>query len=280
MVEITQRDFVVTLLLNRPTARNALSVELCDAIVEGLEEINRIDDARVLVIAGAGPVFCSGADFAAVSGPDGVDFLPVFERMLEAVARNRLATIARVQGAALGGGLQLATVCDFRVIADDAKLAIPSSKLGVVVNLENVERLVNLIGVGPAKEILMAGRTVEGKGAAMLGLATEVVAASELEKHVERLASEIAALAPLSIQGSKRAIQLVLDERSVRKGSSASDRLDDRVRKDSDRLDDRARKKVGAVEIDALVAEAYSSEDLAEGIRALREKRPPEFRGR
>ena len=71
--------------------------------------------------------------------------------MLEGVARNRLATIARVQGAALGGGLQLATVCDFRVIADDAKLAIPSSRLGVVVNLENVERLVNLMVLAAPK---------------------------------------------------------------------------------------------------------------------------------
>ena len=268
MIEITQRDSVVTLVLNRPTSRNALSIELCDAIVDGLEEVNGMEDARVLVLAGAGPAFCSGADFAAVSGPKGVDFLPAFERMLEAVSRHRLATIARVQGAALGGGLQLATVCDFRVIADDAKLAIPSSRLGVVVNLENVERLVNLIGVGPAKEILMAGRSVDGERAAELGLATLVVAAGELDRAVERLASEIAALAPLSVQASKRAIQLVLDERSVRRGSPAGDRLDHRAGRD------------GAVEIDSLVAEAYASEDLAEGMRALREKRPPEFRGR
>ena len=114
----------------------------------------------------------------------------------------------------------------------------------------------------------MAGRTVEGEGAAKLGLATEVVAARELDKRVERLASEIAALAPMSVRGSKRAIQLVLDERSVRKGTGASDSRDDRAGRGS------------ALEIDALVAEAYASDDLAEGMRAMREKQPPEFRGR
>ncbi|MGH2700883.1 MAG: enoyl-CoA hydratase/isomerase family protein [Actinomycetota bacterium] len=267
MIEISQHGSVVTLKLNRLNARNALSLELCDAIVDGLEEVDGIEHARVLVIAGAGPVFCAGADFAAVSGPKGVDFLPAFERMLEAVARHLLPTIARVQGAALGGGLQLATVCDFRVVAHDATLGIPSSKLGVVVNLENVERLVNLVGMGPAKEILMAGRTVEGDAARELGLATMVVPAGELDGAVDQLAGEIASLAPLSVQGSKRAIQLVADQRAVRRGNPASDRLDDRA------------KREGALEIDALVAEAYASEDLAEGIRAMREKRPPEFKG-
>jgi enoyl-CoA hydratase len=264
LIEISRTGYVVTLQLNRRRARNALSLELCDAIVAGLEDVDGIENARVLVITGAGPVFCAGADFAAVSGPKGVDFLPAFERMLETLAHHRLPTIARVQGAALGGGLQLATVCDFRVVAHDAKLGIPSSKLGIVVNLENVERLVNLVGIGPAKEILMAGRTVEGDEARELGLATIVAEKGALDGQVERLAGEIASLAPLSVQGAKQAIQLIADERSVRRGNHPSDRA----------------RSERALEIDALVAEAYASEDLAEGVRAKREQRAPEFKGR
>lgn len=256
LIEIFQDGRVVTLQLNRPSARNALSVELCDAIVAGLVRVDRLADARVVVIAGAGPVFCAGADFEAVSGPKGVDFLPAFERMLETVAHCRLPTIARIQGAALGGGLQLATVCDFRVIANDAKLGIPSPKLGVVVNLENVERLVRLVGVGPAKKALMTGRTFIGAEALALGFATVTTAPEELDAGAEDLAGEIARLAPLSVQGAKRAIQVIVDHMGVR-----------------------AHDPQAALAIDALVAEAYASEDLGEGIRALREKRLPNFKG-
>ncbi|MGH2751322.1 MAG: enoyl-CoA hydratase/isomerase family protein [Actinomycetota bacterium] len=256
LVEVGSVGSTITILLNRPEARNALSLELCDAIVEALEQAERSESARVIVIAGAGPVFSSGADFAAVSGPEGVDFLPAFGRMLSAVAGHRLPTIARVQGAALGGGLQLATVCDFRVCAADARLGIPSSRLGVVVNLENVERLVDLIGIARAKEVLMTGKVFTGNDALAAGLVTESCEPDELERATERWALGIAALAPLSVQGAKHAIQLIVAQRALR-----------------------AHKPEAALEVDALVAEAYASDDLTEGIRAMGEKRPPDFRG-
>jgi enoyl-CoA hydratase len=256
LVTTTGAGPVLTIELNRPEARNALSLELCDAIVEALDEANHHNAARVVVVAGAGPVFCSGADFAAVSGPEGVDFLPAFERMLEAVWGHRLPTVARIQGAALGGGLQLATVCDFRVAASDARLGIPSSRLGVVVNLENVERLVELVGIARAKEVLMTGTTFSGADALQAGLVSEVCEPHELEGTTERMALAIAALAPLSVQGAKRAIRAIAGERSVR------------------RLNPEA-----ALEVDALVAEAYASDDLGEGIRAMSERRPPDFKG-
>lgn len=256
LVELTTGGAVARLLLNRPDARNALSIELCNEIVDAFGRVP--DEVRVVVLEGAGKVFCSGADFAAVSGPGAIEFLPAFERMLESVARFRLPTIARIQGAALGGGLQLATVCDFRIAAEDAKVGIPSSKLGIVINYENVQRLVLMAGPPVAKEILMTGRVFTGAEAAGAGLVTKAVPNDALDESVDGLAAQVALNAPLSVQGVKRAIQVVTDTMA----------------------DARASNQARVAEIDALVAEAYGSDDLQEGIKAMSEKRPPTFTGR
>jgi enoyl-CoA hydratase len=232
-----------------------LSIELCDAIVAALDDI--AEDARVIVVRGAGKTFCSGADFAAISGPGGTDFVPVFERMLEAVARHRLPTVAAIHGAALGGGLQLATACDFRVTASDARLGIPSSTLGILVNFENVQRLALLVGLARAKEVLMTGRTYTGADAEEAGLVNHSVAPENLDVAVGRLADTIAGLAPLSVQGTKVALQAIADHLGATRSTHPQ--------------------QVAAV--DRLVVEAYASADLAEGLTALTEKRPPRFRG-
>ena len=228
---------------------------MCDEIVGALEQVDGTPAARVVVLGGEGATFCAGADFAAVSGPGGLDFLPAFERMLEAVATFRLPVIARIQGAALGGGFQLATCCDFRVAADDAKLGIPSARLGIVINLENVERLVTLAGAPLAKEVLMTGRNIPAAEALSRGILTKVTSAAELESETTSLAESIAALAPLSVQGAKRSIGAV---------TRASSGL-------------RAHAPAEAAAIDELVAQAYRSSDLQEGIRAMSEKRAPTF---
>lgn len=262
LVEVVHEDAIAFLHLNRPDQRNALSIELCDAVADALGEVE--DAARVVILGGNGKVFCSGADLAAVGGGGsggetggGIVFLPHFEAMLEAVARFRLPTIAQIHGAALGGGLQLATACDFRIVADEAKLGIPSTRLGVVVNLENVRRQVLLTGLAVAREVLMTGRTFTGVEAAAAGLANRSVPGPELDAATRAFAEGIVSLAPLSVQGAKRALQAVLNATG----------------------DPRVHDPDAAAEIDRLVREAYASEDLAEGIQAMRDKRPPRFTG-
>lgn len=257
LLETGEDGLVVTLTLNRPEARNALSVEMCESIVTGLREIDGTD-ARALVIRGAGKVFCSGADLAAVSSSTGaLAFLPAFEQMLDAVARFRLPTVASIHGAALGGGFQLASVCDFRLAASDAKIGIPSSKLGILVNFENIERLVLLVGPAAAKEMLMTGRTYSGKEAEVAGLVNHRIPPDQLEAATRQLAGELAQRAPLSVQGTKIAVQAVVDHLG----------------------NTRAAHRKTVEEIDRLVAVVYASEDLQEGVRALTEKRAPHFEG-
>ncbi len=192
-----------------------------------------------------------------MSGPGGLDFLPAFERMLDALARHRLPTVASIHGAALGGGFQLASVCDFRLAESVAKIGIPSSKLGILVNFENIERLVLLAGQAVAKEMLMSGRTYSAEEAQAAGIITRSVAPEHLEAATQNLARELSQRAPLSVQGTKVSIQAVLDHL----GSTRDD------------------KRQVVAELDRLVAAVYGSEDLQEGLRALSEKRRPDFKG-
>lgn len=258
LVDVSFDGQISVLTLTRPEARNALSIDMCNAIGDGLAQIDRNGDARVVLLQGAGSVFCSGADFAAVSGPGGIEFLPAFERMLETLGRFRLPVVAAIHGAALGGGFQLATACDFRIATEDAKIGIPSSRLGIVVNFENVRRLVLMTGIPVAKEILMTGRVFFGEEARAAGLVTKVVPDGPFVEEALSLCRKIAANAPLSVQGAKRTIEVVADD------------LSDARRRDAEAVE----------EIDRLVVEAYNSSDLSEGIRAMSEKRPPEFEGR
>jgi enoyl-CoA hydratase/carnithine racemase len=248
--------------LVRPEVRNAVSTPMLGELRRALADAAADPEARVLLLLGEGPDFCAGADLTELSGAAegsmGLEYGRALELVLDGIVEHPAPVIAAIQGASLGAGCQIAVACDLAVAAADASVGIPSSRLGVVIDFENIQRLVLSVGPKRAAEILYTGRELSGEEAADWGLVNEAVPSSRLRERAEELAGRIAVGAPLSVHASKRGIQAVLSKLSVDRRTEAH------------RLAD----------FDMMAAQAFSSEDLKEGIRAFRERRRPDFRGK
>jgi enoyl-CoA hydratase len=247
------RDRVGLATIDRPERRNALNAELCTQLEGHLEST---PDLRAVVITGAGDkAFCAGADLVVgtedASEPGGGDaFRPAFERALDAVVDYSAPVVAAVNGPAIGAGMQLAVACDLRIAAFSATFSIPAARLGVFLSPANVQRLATLVGQGAARDLLLTARTLDVDEAAAARL-VQRRAPDAVDAALE-LAAEIAELAPLTVQGHKRALNLVA-------GAVDAGTLD---------------------EMRALEARAFASLDLREGLAAFSEKRTPRFDGR
>ena len=253
-----ERDAAVGVaVIDRPERRNALSAELCDGLREHVEQNA---DLRVVVISGSGDkAFCAGADLGRratdVGGLEhggGDSFRPAFESLLDAIVASPAPVIAAVNGAALGAGMQLAVACDLRVVAPHATFGIPAARLGVLLSGPNIARLATLVGQAVARDLLLTARVLDLEDATRVGLVQRV--ADETLIAARGLASEIAALAPLTIAGHKRALNLVAEEQSLLPDMRA--------------------------EVKQLETDAFASADLQEGLAAFAEKRSPRFEGR
>jgi enoyl-CoA hydratase len=210
-----------------------------------------------VVITGAGTAFCAGADLVTrfEGGEDEtvVDtFRPSFEEALDAIADYRAPVIAAVNGPAIGAGMQLAVTCDLRVAGPTARFAIPGGKLGVHLSPKNIWRLALLVGQGAARDFLLAGRTVDADDALRLRVVERL--GDDALRDALAVADEIAASAPLTMQGHKRALNLVAEAQALSPDARA--------------------------EISAFERAAFESDDLREGIAAFAEKRAPRFQGR
>jgi enoyl-CoA hydratase/carnithine racemase len=252
-------EAVARIRISNPERRNALDHEILDGLAELLPRLDDGIATRCVMIVGAPPAFSAGYDIASIPAPSferDAEALVAhpFHAAMEALAAHPWPTVAAINGHCLGGGLELAITCDLRICAAGAKLGMPPAKLGLVYGHTGLRKFLDTVGLPRTKELFLTGRNFAAARAEEIGLVHEVVDDDALEDVAVELAAVVAANAPLSMRGNKRAIE-TLNRNPVL--SEAQER-----------------------ELVELREACFSSEDLREGIVAFGEKRKPRWQGR
>ena len=247
------------LTFNRPEARNAMTWEMYQALVDACEQVDASANIRVFVLRGAGgKAFVAGTDirqFKTFASPgDGVAYERRLDEVMDRLERVGKPTIAQIEGVAAGGGCAIALACDLRYCTPDSTFGVPIARtLGNCLSIANHARLLDLVGPARVKELLFTGRLLGAQEAASLGLVNAVVAPDALETTVRQVADTIAANAPLTIKATKEIVRRIQESR----------RLDPHAGRD-------------------LITMCYTSafRDFKEGVDAFLAKRPPHWKGR
>ncbi len=252
IVEIEEHVGLVR--LNRPEALNALNSQILTELGEALSAMDASDDVRAMIVTGSEKAFAAGADIKEMASKGFSEMFveDYFADACESIMRIRKPVIAAVAGYCLGGGCELAMMCDFIIAADSAKFGQPEINLGVIPGLGGSQRLTRLVGKSKAMEMCLTGRMMDAAEAERSGLVTRVVPAADLLRDARETAGKIAAKSPLTTRAMKEAVNRSY-ETTLREGLLFERRLFDAV---------------------------FSTEDKAEGMAAFIEKRPPNFRGR
>ena len=222
-------DGCAAVTMNRPEARNALSGALIDALGDAIATVGREVEAgrvRVMVLGGVGKAFCAGMDLKAVmSDPQGMRaMLQGLARVMRGIRELAVPTIARVQGAAIGGGCGLMVVPDFAVTHPDARIGYPEVSLGLCPAVV-APWLIRKIGAGRARAMLLAGRTVGGEEGYRLGLVTHLTERARLEAETTDLARRLSDGSPQALSTTKRWLNEIeggLDEAAALRGADLS----------------------------------------------------------
>ena len=241
---------------NRPQARNAMSMDMYQALAEACEAVDRDPGIRAMILRGVGSnAFISGTDineFSGFRGPDaGVDYERRLDRIFDRLEQVTKPTIAQVQGVAAGGGCIIVAACDLCYCTPDARFGFPIARtLGNCLSPADCARFFDLLGPKLLKELLVTGRLLDATEAARVGMVTRIVVPDALDQAVREQALSIAANSPLTIRASKEMIRRIQERRRI--------------------------------EIDAmrdLVDLCYGSADFKEGVAAFLAKRPPRWKG-
>jgi enoyl-CoA hydratase len=252
-VRLEHRGAVAEITIDRPAARNALNWHMYDELDAHLVHLESLQDARVVVVRGAGGHFAAGTDVAHfahfASGDHGVAYEQRLETVIARLERLPIPTLTVVEGYAAGAGLLLATACDLRLCTPDARFGAPIARtVGNTLSSANLARLVAHLGPARTKAMLLLADFLDADQARAAGFVLDVVPHEQLATRLAELTDRIADLAPVALHAMKAAIGRVL-------ATAAIDDAD-------------------------LVREAYGSRDFAEGVRAFLDKREPHWEGR
>ncbi|KAM0304782.1 hypothetical protein ACHAPM_002895 [Fusarium culmorum] len=246
----TPADGVRVLALNRPSKRNALSQELITVFLEQLKTASQDDGVRVIVITGSSTFFCAGADIGEISRLDaeGARYCRYLSDLCTGMQAVRKPLIAAVEGMALGGGFELALMCDLIFAAHDSRFGLPEVSIGLIPGAGGTQRLTNAVGKFKAMQMILLGRPIQAEEAQSAGLVAQLYeSGSVLDNVVKDTASTLAALSPTALGLAKEAI-------------CKSDDLG--VDHEFER---------------SLYYFAFGTKDKEEGVRAFLEKRKPEW---
>jgi enoyl-CoA hydratase/carnithine racemase len=213
---------VAHLELDRAASLNSLTIATLEEIARAARFLDDVDGLKVVVISGRGRAFCAGADLSSFKGEGGQRDREAGWRMAAALEELRAVTIARIHGWCVGGGLVLASACDLRVAADDARFSIPELDLGIPLAWGGIPRLVREIGPARTKELVMTCRTFDAAEAHDIGLLNRTVPAAELDAAVDELVASLVDKTAASLVATKRHTNAVT-EAMVHTGRSWAD---------------------------------------------------------
>lgn len=251
---VETREHVGLITLNRPKAMNALNAELMRELGEALVKFDADDAVGAIVITGSDKAFAAGADIKEMRSKSFVDVYreDFITAEWETVTRIRKPVIAAVAGYALGGGCELAMMCDFIIAADTAKFGQPEINLGIIAGLGGTQRLTRAVGKAKSMDMHLTGRFMDAAEAERSGLVSRIVPAGLLMDEARKVALTIAQKSRLSVLAAKEAVNRA-QESSLREGLLYERRLFHAM---------------------------FATEDQKEGMAAFLEKRTPQFRDR